>query len=49
MTNSVLNVQQYGQWFKDKSRYSDKEVSSFRYFERVIPVLRDLLERGGAS
>ena len=40
-----LKTEQYGQWFKDKSRYSDKEVSSFRYFERVIPVLQDLLER----
>lgn len=40
-----LKTEQYGQWFKDKSRYSDKEVSSFRYFERVIPVLQDLLDR----
>ena len=41
-----LKTEQYGQWFKDKSRHSDKEVSSFRYFERVIPVLQDLLEQG---
>ena len=40
-----LKTEQYGQWFKDKSRYGNKEVSSFRYFERVIPVLKDLLER----
>lgn len=40
-----LKTEQYGQWFKDKSRYSDKEVSSFRYFERVIPIIRDLLEK----
>ncbi len=40
-----LKTGQYGQWFKDKSRYSNKEVSSFRYFARVIPVLQDLLER----
>ena len=40
-----LKTEQYGQWFKDKSRYGNKEVSSFRYFERVIPVLQDLLER----
>ena len=40
-----LKTEQYGQWFKDKSRHSDKEVSSFRYFERVIPVLQDLLEQ----
>lgn len=43
-----LKTEQYGQWFKDKSRHSDKEVSSFRYFERVIPVLQDLLEQGAS-
>lgn len=40
-----LKTEQYGQWFKDKSRYGNKEVSSFRYFEKVIPIIRDLLER----
>ena len=40
-----LKTEQYGQWFKDKSRYGNKEVSSFRYFERVIPIIRDLLEK----
>lgn len=40
-----LKTEQYGQWFVDKSRYSNKEVSSFRYFERVIPIIRDLLEK----
>ena len=40
-----LKTEQYGQWFKDKSRYGNKEVSNFRYFEKVIPIIRDLLER----
>ena len=40
-----LKTEEYGQWFKDKSRHSNKEVSSFRYFERVIPIIRDLLEK----
>lgn len=40
-----LKTEQYGKWFVDKSRHSNKEVSSFRYFERVIPVLQDLLDR----
>lgn len=40
-----LKTEQYGQWFKDKSRYGNKEVSSFRYFEKVIPIIRDLLEK----
>ena len=40
-----LKTEQYCQWFKDKSRYGNKEVSSFRYFEKVIPIIRDLLEK----
>ena len=40
-----LKTEQYGQWFKDKSCYGNKEVSSFRYFEKVIPIIRDLLEK----
>ena len=39
-----LKTDEYGQWFVDKSSYSNKEVSSFRYFERVIPVIQELLE-----
>lgn len=38
-----LKTKEYGKWFHDKSRYSSKEVQSFRYFERVIPVLQRLL------
>ena len=43
-----LKTEQYGKWFVDKSRHSNKEVSCFRYFERVIPVLQDLLEQGAS-
>ena len=39
-----LKVEEYGQWFKDKSPYSNKEVSSFRYYENVFPILRELLK-----
>ena len=38
-----LKTEKYGKWFKDKSRNSQKEVSTFRYFENVIPVIEGLL------
>lgn len=38
-----LKTNEYGEWFKDKSRNSQKEVSTFRYFENVIPVIEGLL------
>ncbi len=40
-----LKTEKYGQWFKDKARHANKEVNSFRYYERVIPVLQKLLEK----
>ena len=40
-----LKTDQYGKWFQDKSRYSSKEVPSFRYYESIVPVLRDLLNQ----
>ena len=39
-----LKTDQYGQWFKDKARSSNKEVSCFRYYDTVIPVLKELLK-----
>jgi prophage antirepressor-like protein len=39
-----LKTDQYGQWFKDKAPKINKEVPCFRYYETVIPVLRDLLQ-----
>ena len=39
-----LKTDQYGQWFKDKAPKIYKEVPCFRYYETVIPVLRDLLQ-----
>lgn len=38
-----LKTDDYGQWFVDKSPHSSKEVRTFRYYENIIPVLRDLL------
>lgn len=34
---------EHGQWFKDKSPYTSKEVSTFRYYEKAIEELRRIL------
>ena len=38
-----LKTEEYGKLFHDKSKYSNKEVESFRYYEEVIPVIKSLL------
>ena len=38
-----LKTEQYGEWFHDKARYSDKQVPSFRYKECVVDKLREIL------
>lgn len=38
-----LKTDKYGAWFNDKARGHSKEVQSFRYFENVLPVLRELI------
>ena len=35
-----LKTEKYGAWFNDKSKNSDKEVQSFRYYASVIPLLK---------
>ena len=37
---------EHGQWFKDKSPYTSKEVSTFRYYEKAIEELRRILANG---
>lgn len=39
-----LKTSQYGKLFHDKSKYSNKEVETFRYYENIIPLLKGLLE-----
>ena len=39
-----LKTEQYGEWFRDKARYSDKQVPSFRYKECVVDKLREILK-----
>lgn len=38
-----LKTDEYGKLFHDKSKYSNKEVESFRYYDNVIPVLENLI------
>lgn len=38
-----LKTEEYGKWFFDKSRYSNKEVESFKYNEKAIGIFRELL------
>lgn len=38
-----LKTDEYGEWYRDKSRYSSKEVDSFRYYDAIIPRLEALL------
>lgn len=40
-----LKTEQYGKWIWDKSRHSNKQVESFRYYDNVIPVLKDILNQ----
>lgn len=38
-----LKTDEYGKLFHDKSKYSNKEVETFRYYDNVIPVLEELI------
>lgn len=38
-----LKTDEYGKLYHDKSKYSNKEVESFRYYDNVIPVLEELI------
>lgn len=35
-----LKTSKYGQWYHDKSRYSNKEIEAFRYYDNIIDTLR---------
>ena len=39
-----LKTEEYGEWFKDKAKNADKEVPSFRYNDKGIEKLRELLK-----
>lgn len=39
-----LKTDQYGAWFNDKAKGHSKEVQSFRYYESIIPAMRNILD-----
>ena len=40
-----LKTDEYGVWVLDKSAHSSKQLSSFRYFDSVIPIMQALLTK----
>lgn len=40
-----LKTEEYGKWYVDKSRYSNKEVNTFRYNQKAIDALRSILDK----
>jgi hypothetical protein len=45
LTNELgLKTADYGEWRRDKAKYSPKEVDSFRYYDNIIPKLKEALE-----
>lgn len=45
-----LKTEVFGSWFADKSRYSNKEVNAFRYYDTVFPEIeKALAEKEGAE
>ncbi len=39
-----LKTEEYGKIFYDKSQYSHKQVETFRYYENVIPKIKEILD-----
>ena len=39
-----LKTEEYGEWFKDKAKNADKEVPSFRYNDKGIEKLKELVK-----
>lgn len=40
-----MKTPEYGEWYKDKSPYSSKEVETFRYNEKAVERFRTLLNK----
>ena len=38
-----MKTSEYGKFYKDKSRYSNKEVDTFRYNEKAIEKFKEIL------
>lgn len=39
-----LKVPEYGEYYRSKSEYSNREVDTWRYYESVFPVIKEILE-----
>ncbi len=44
-----LKTAEYGKLFYDKSRFSCKEVETWRYYENVIPIFEKLIHKNGMA
>ncbi|MDM0582164.1 ORF6N domain-containing protein [Clostridium perfringens] len=44
-----LKTHEFGEFFRDKAKYSSKEVQSFRYYDNIIPVLKGLINQSNNS
>lgn len=40
-----LKTEQYGKLVEDKAKHCNKQVETFRYYENVVPVIKELLEK----
>lgn len=38
-----LKTEEYGAWFHNKAKFSNKEVESFRYYDNAVDVIRDYI------
>lgn len=39
-----LKVPEYGEYYRSKSEYSNREVDTWRYYDSVFPVIKEILE-----
>lgn len=40
-----IKTNEYGKWYVDKARYSNKEVNSFRYNQKGIDTIKERLNK----
>ena len=40
-----LKVEKYGEWYRSKSENSTKEVDTWVYYDTVIPVFKEILNK----
>ena len=40
-----LKIDEYGEWVQDKKKNCEGQCETFRYYENVIPVLQELLDK----